>query len=264
MSLLMYVLKAISVRLKREAVFRASFLFRVLGKASYVIVYYVFFNVFFGSVEGIGGWDKGVVFMLVGTSGLVLGFSQSLFGRGAVGLSELVRKGGVEMFLIKPLPAGLFMLFREPSISDLLSLPVSLMVLIHGMQMAPGRPPGSFFLYGLFLVVSVAIYSQLHLFLGLLAFKFVRLSAIFWWLSDFSDYARYPYRIFPVAFRIVFLHIIPVLALSNVPVMVYLGDYSLVAPFLAFPMFFAFLLRFLFRRALRWYEGTGTYELVEG
>ena len=264
MSLLMYVLKAILIRFRRESVFRGSFLLRILGKASYVIVYYIFFDVIFGSMEGIGGWDRGSVFMLVGTSGLVLGLSQSLFGRGAVGLSELVRRGGVEMFLTRPLPAGFFMLFREPSISDLLSLPVSLMVLIHGMQMTPGRPPGSFFLYGLFLVISVAIYSQLHLFLGLFAFKFVRLSAIFWWLSDFSDYARYPYRIFPVAFRIVFLYIIPVLALSNVPVMVYLGDYSLVAPFLAFPMFFAFLLRFLFRRALRWYEGTGTYELVEG
>lgn len=261
MRMLKYLVYSISLRLRNEMMFRMSFFLKLLGKISYILVYFLFFDVIFSHTGNIGGWNKGMVYMLLGTTGIIFSLFSALSNMGAASIMELVRKGGIEFILLKPLPAPFFILFRFASASDLISTAVPLGIFIYGLILYSKFTILGLFLWVISVIFSFFLYSTLHLLLGLLSFKFIRISGFYWMLADFADLGKYPYSIFPYWFGKFLLYFLPVLLISNYPVLILTGRFHLLFIQIAVLSFFLILLKFLFPIALRSYQGAGTYEI---
>ncbi len=261
MRMLKYLIYSISLRLRNEMMFRVSFFLKLLGKISYILIYFLFFDIIFSHTKYIGGWDKGMIYMLLGTAGIIFSLFSALSSMGAANIMELVRKGGIEFMLLKPLPAPFFILFRFASASDLISIAVPLWIFIYGIILYSKFTILGLFLWMISVILSFFLYSTMHLLLGLLSFKFIRVSGLYWMLADFADLGKYPYSIFPNWFGKFLLYFLPVLLISNYPVLILTGKLHLLLIQIAVLSSFLLLLKFLFPVALRSYQGAGTYEI---
>lgn len=261
MGILRFIFASIVLRFKNQVIFRGSFFLKFLGEIAYIVIYFLFFQIIFAHTESIGGWNKGMVFMLIGSAGIVFSIFSALANAGAASIMQLVRKGGIELMFLKPLPAPFFILFRFASIADLLGLFVPLGVFIYGLRIYGSINFISLILWIFSILISFFIYSSLHLLLGLLSFRFIRISGLYWMLGDFADLGKYPNTIFPLFLRNFLLYFLPVLMVSNFPVLIYVGRYHLLFVQIMLLALFVTLLLIFFPIARRVYQGAGTYEI---
>lgn len=259
MRFIRYIFQLFLINIKKETFFRLSFILKLIGKSSWVITTFVFFKIIFKGSNTIAGWDEGQILILLGTSGIIYSVFSFLCFNGAGSLSGLVRNGTIEIFLLKPIPAPIFLLFRFASIPDIISVIVPLSVFITGVSKSGFLGVINILLWSLSSVISFFIYTSLHFLLGLLAFKFIQINPLFFILSDFADLAKYPYKIFPLFLQRLFLYIIPILLITNYPVLVYFGEYHLIFIQILILLVFIILIKLLFPLARKSYQGAGTY-----
>ena len=260
MRILRYIFKLFILNLKKESFFRSSFIMDLIGNIFWVLIYFLFFKIIFSNVKSIGDWNESLIYILLGSSGIIFSLFSALCNYGAGSISSLVRNGTIEIFLLKPVPAPLFILFRFASISHLLSLIPPSIIFIYGVSNYGNFHILNFILYLISIFISFFIYSLLHLLFGLLAFKFVEVTPLFFILGDFADLGKYPYLIFPKALQLFFFYIIPILLITNFPVLVYTGKYYFLILQMLVLFILILLIYILFPIGRKIYQGTGTYK----
>lgn len=261
MRFIRYLLQLFIINVKKETFFRFSFLLKLIGKCSWVITAFIFFKIIFLRTRTIAGWDEGRVLLLLGTSGIIYSFFGFLCKDGAGSISSLVRNGTIEIFMLKPIPAPIFLLFRYVAIPDIVGIIVPFSIFITGIFKSGFNGSLNILLYLFSVGISFFILTSLHFLLGLLAFKFVQINPLFYILSDFADLGKYPYKIFPLFFQRFFLYIFPILLITNYPVLVYFGKFNLIFEQMIILLIFLTLIKLFFPIARKSYQGSGSYEI---
>lgn len=211
-----------ALKLKREMMFKVSFWLQVVSRASYIVVTALFFEVVYRHVERIGGFSHDEMLILVGTTGITISLFRTLFRAVTWRLGRLIRYGGIEFIMTKPVDLKLFAAACEPDPSELMGIPIPLALVVAGAKSASYsllRWAG--WLSGILL--GIVLFLELMLTVNALRFRFVRMRAMVWILEDFLAFTRFPFTVYPAWLRAVLTVVVPVFFVSNFPVMLLTG-----------------------------------------
>lgn len=86
-----------------EMEFRSNFIIRLLSQFLYVAVQVAMIETYFRFTSSIGSWTRSDVFILAGIFRLVEGGFHILFHTNLMGLSDIVRTGELDSYLVKPI-----------------------------------------------------------------------------------------------------------------------------------------------------------------
>ena len=87
----------------RDMTFRANFLIETVSSVTWMLMNLGFYALVFNYTSNIEGWNKYQFFVFIATTMFVNSLVQTFFMPNAEELSELVRTGGLDFALLKPI-----------------------------------------------------------------------------------------------------------------------------------------------------------------
>ena len=204
--------------LVRDMAFKANFILWIVTELLWFFGQIVFVEVMFRQTDRILDWTKWEVVLLIGTHQVVSQLFQSFFYVNLANLPELVRTGKLDLMLLLPVDAQFSVSVRQFGLDNIVTGFVGAGIVafsLHRLALAPG--PAQWVLYGLALVFGIAIHYAVMFVLATASFWIVRAQGLIYGYFNLVSLARYPEGIYRGAFRFVFLWILPVILVANVP-----------------------------------------------
>lgn len=211
--------------LVRDMTFRVNFLIDLVSSMGWVLINIAFYTLIFEYTPAIGvgsGWTKYPFFIFLATSLLINSLVQALFMTNADDLSELVRTGGLDFALLKPMDTQFLVSFVRVDWSSMGNVAVGLALMGYAMaQMhyVPGVVQAV--LFALYVLCGVAIYYSLMIGMAATSVWLGRNQTLFDFWFYITNFSRYPMEIYHgtwgTPLRRVFTFCIPVLVAVNVP-----------------------------------------------
>lgn len=199
-----------------------SFLFIYLGE------------LIFGQVKSIAGWTRPETLLVLATETMFVGFLWLFIFPNLKLFSELIRKGKLDFYLIKPMSSRFLVSTQDWALDQLIRIPIVILFII--VLIEKNNLPVSF--------VSVIGYIFLF-FCGAIIFYniFFAVTITNFWLihvnnlSDFFhnvlDFGRFPTRIYNGLLYFVAIYIVPVAFVATFPVQALLGNLHISMYFVA-------------------------------
>ena len=259
--------------LVRDMQFRSNFLIECISSMSWVCMNIGFYLIVYLYADNVAGWEKWDFFVFLATTLIVNSLMQTFFMPGASNFSELIRTGGLDFLLLKPIDVQFMITLQRVSWSSIpnflvgiVLLVVSLYQLTHDTSNPLVLQPWMFLAYPFYVVCGLAIMYSLMISLAATSIFLGRNQSLydFWfYITNFSRYPMEIYRanLFGNILWTFFLFIVPVLVVINVPARVFarpelhlwLAGFALVATLMS-------LLgsRWIFRRALVQYRSASS------
>ncbi|MEN6449509.1 MAG: ABC-2 family transporter protein [Thermoguttaceae bacterium] len=211
--------------LVRDMTFRLNFLIDTISSVGWVFVNVAFYTLIFQYTPMIGagtGWTKYPFFLFLATGLLINSLVQALFMTNADELSELVRTGGLDFALLKPMDTQFLVSLVRIDWSSLGNFIVGLALMTYAMIRMSYLPgPLQVALYVLYLVCGVAIYYSVMISLAATSVWLGRNQTLFDFWFYLTNFSRYPMEIYHgpwgTPLRRFFTFVIPVLLAVNVP-----------------------------------------------
>ena len=214
--------------LVRDMTFRANFLIDSVTSMAWMLLNLVFYLLVFQHTSSIGdktGWGKYPFFVFFATSLVINSLVQAFFMTNADELTDLIRTGGLDFVLLKPIDTQFLVSLRRVEWSSLSNLVVGLAVLGYALvRMAYVPGPVQVVLYVVYVTCGVAIYYSLMIALASATVWMGRNLTLYDFWFYIITFSRYPMEIYdgPVgslgwSLGTFFTFIIPVLVVVNVP-----------------------------------------------
>jgi ABC-2 type transport system permease protein len=211
--------------LVRDMTFRMNFLIDLVSSIGWVCINLAFYSLLFHYTPALGahtGWHEYEFFVFLGTALLINSVVQALVMTNADDLSELVRTGGLDFVLLKPMDAQFLVSFVRFDWSSMGNVALGAGVAIYGLARLHYLPGAmELALYLLYVGCGIAIYYSLMIALAATSVWLGRNQSLldFWfYLTNFS---RYPMEIYRgpwgTPLRVAFTFCVPVLIAVNVP-----------------------------------------------
>lgn len=207
----------------RDMTFRSNFLIEVVSSMTWMIMNLGFYAIIYQYTGSIAGWDKYEFFIFIATSMFINSLVQALFMPNAQELSELVRTGGLDFALLKPVDVQFMISLRKISWSSLGNFSVALVLLVYSLMQLEGRPllPWSLLVYPLFIISGVLILYSIMITLAATSIWLGRNQSLYDFWFYITNFSRYPMQIYSgtlgTPLRNVFTFVIPILLVINVP-----------------------------------------------
>ncbi|MBX7144255.1 MAG: ABC-2 family transporter protein [Oligoflexia bacterium] len=199
-------------------VFRADFWCRILMDIAYYATMIGFFAAVFQHTDTLGGFSVPQARVFVAMFLVLDSFHMTVYGTGVYSILQLVRKGDMDYYLLRPVSTLFLVTLREFSLASLLNLSIGLWLLYSAIASYPQQLQPSSIIYGLFLLLN-----------GTFLFYILRvlfIVPVFWTISGdgimgmfyaLRDAAERPHRIYPRVLRIVLMTIVPFALMASVP-----------------------------------------------
>jgi ABC-2 type transport system permease protein len=203
----------------REMGFKTNFLLWIVVELLWFALQVSFISVIYLHTERILDWSKWQVVLLVGANHFIQQLFTALFLTNCMNLSELVRTGKLDFFLLLPVNTRFMVSFRQVDLGAFINAGSALVVMGYAaaqLGLAPGVGQVAAFL--LLCVAGILIHYSLMFALASISFWTVRAQGIVWGYYNLFNIARLPDSAFRGAFRAVFTFVLPMLLVSNVPV----------------------------------------------
>ncbi len=266
--------------LVRDMTFRANFIFQCISSVSWTAMNVGFYMLVFRFTDSIGeqtGWHRDEFFLFLATTWFINSLVQAFFMSNAEEFSELIRTGGLDFALLKPIDTQFLISFRKIEWSALSNFATGLLIAGHSLlsmatrEVNPYVPsPLSFVLYVVFVLCGVAIMYSVMICLAATSVWLGRNQSLYDFWFYITNFSRYPMEIYNrswgVALLGLFTFVIPVLVVVNVPARMLamplhpraswewpLAAWALVATFMS--LWFS---RWLFRRSLLSYRSASS------
>ena len=242
--------------LARTMEFRAQFFAGIIGYAIWTLVSLVFIGVIFGSVGTVRGWDKNQMWVLYGTFVILESLCYGLLGPNMWRFSGMVRDGGLDLALTKPVSTQFFVSARYLDLNGVLNSLVGLGLLLNGLHQI-GRWPSvwEWVLWFCLLLCGLIMAYAIWFASVTIAIWAVKLEAIAVIFDPMIQLARFPVEIYPQR-ALTFLTVgLPVAFITTFPAEALLGrqnPLTLLAS-LALASVLLFLSNQFFNFALRFY-----------
>jgi ABC-2 type transport system permease protein len=209
----------------RDMTFRGNFLIEAvtsLGWASMNLAFYVLIFRYTPMIGAGTGWGRYEFFLFFATGLLISSLVQTFFMTNADELSDLIRLGGLDFILLKPMDTQFLVSLKRIDWSSLPNFAVGAALLAYALvelHYAPG--PTEILLYPLYLACGVVIYYSLMMTMAAATVWMGRnLTLLDFWFY-LTNFNRFPMEIYggpyglPLRWLLTF--IIPVLVVVNVP-----------------------------------------------
>jgi len=211
--------------LVRDMTFRANFLIDSITSMAWMLLNMAFYLLVFRFTKSIGentGWQEYQFFVFFATSMLINALVQTFFMTNVDELTDLIRTGGLDFILLKPIDTQFLVSLRRVEWSSLSNFFLGLVMLGYALARLAYVPgPIQVALYLVYVACGVAIYYSLMVALASATVWMGRNLTLFDFWFYITTFSRYPMEIYegPVGWplRQFFTFIIPVLIVVNVP-----------------------------------------------
>ena len=214
--------------LVRDMTFRGNFLIQTISSISWVLMNLGFYTLIFnhigrdGELAAGSGWRQYEFFVFLATTLFVNSLVQAFFMPNAEEFSELIRTGGLDFALLKPIDTQFLISLHKVSWASLANFVFAGGLLgysMHKLEYAPGIV--EVLLYPVYIVCGVAIMYSLMISLSATSIWLGRNQTLYNFWFYITNFSRYPMEIYDrglgIPLKWFFTFIIPVLVVVNVP-----------------------------------------------
>ena len=254
----------------RDMTFRTNFLIEVVSSIGWMAMNLGFYLLVYSYTSSIEGWGKYEFFVFIATTMFINSVVQALFMPNAQEMSELVRTGGLDFALLKPIDTQFLLSLRKIHWSSLGNFLVALAVLVFAAQYIDHSQFTwvQYVLYPFYLVCGVLILYSIMISLAATSIWLGRNQTLYDFWFYITNFSRYPMEIYSGntlgnALQTVFTFIIPILLVVNVPARMmakpltdeyaYLAAFALVATVMSLCAS-----RWIFKQALESYRSASS------
>ncbi len=205
--------------LVREMSFKVNFVLWIVVELLWFVLQLAFVAVIYQHTEHIATWSRWEVVLLVGASHFIQQIFTALFLTNCVQLSEHVRTGRLDFFLLLPVNPRFLLSVRQVDLGALVNAATAVGVMVYAASRL-GLRPGPVELGGFVLLCAagVFIHYALMFMLSVVSFWTVQAQGIVWGYYNLFNVARVPDAAFQRgAFKMVFTFVLPMLLVANVP-----------------------------------------------
>ncbi|MFM7136191.1 MAG: ABC transporter permease [Planctomycetota bacterium] len=211
--------------LVRDMTFRANFLLECLTSLGWMSMNLAFYLLVFTYTPEIGrgtGWTREPFFAFVATGLIINSIVQALFIPSAEELTEMVRSGGLDGVLVKPLDAQFLLSMHRVDFSALANGIVGLVLLGWAVSRFDAPPPlVAWLVYPLLVRCGVAILYAFVIMLAAATIHMGRNQSLYDFWFYLTNFSRYPAEIYAGPWggplRALCTFVIPILLVVNVP-----------------------------------------------
>jgi len=211
--------------LVRDMTFRANFLLECLTSLGWMSMNLAFYLLVFTFTPEIGrgtGWTREPFFAFVATGLVINSIVQALFMPSAEELTEMVRTGGLDTVLVKPLDAQFLLSMHRFDYSALANGIVGLVLLGWAVSRFETPPPAvAWAIYPLLVLCGVAILYALVIMLAAATIQLGRNQSLYDFWFYITNFSRYPAEIYAGPWggplRTVCTFVVPILLVVNIP-----------------------------------------------
>ncbi len=264
----------------RDMTFRSNFVLDCISSVSWLLMNLGFYLIVFKHVKSIGvatGWGQNEFYVFLATTWLINSLVQAFLMPNAQEFSELIRTGGLDFALLKPIDTQFLISFRKVEWSSLSNFFLGLIILIYAMMQLSSRTdpnwsvgPVLLILYVVFIGCGVVLLYSLMICLAATSIWLGRNQSLYDFWFYITNFSRYPMEIYQTGWGLPlwygFTFVIPVLVVVNVPARLLAQplaprqpwEWGLVAFAFAATIASVFLSRWVFQRALRSYTSASS------
>ncbi|MEE2938395.1 MAG: ABC-2 family transporter protein [Planctomycetota bacterium] len=217
--------------LVRDMTFRVNFLLQCISSVGWTLMNIGFYLIIFQYADTIGegsGWDRDRFFLFIATTWFINSLVQAFFMPNAQEFSELIRTGGLDFALLKPIDTQFLISFRRiewSALSNFLAGIVIASISLHSLatrEIDPMIPSfSSIVLYLAFVACGVTIMYSLMICLSATSIWLGRNQTLYNFWFYITNFSRYPMEIYNRGLGKplygFFTFVIPVLLVVNVP-----------------------------------------------
>ena len=217
--------------LVRNMQFRANFLIECASSVTWTLMNLGFYLLIFQYTPAIGvdtGWGKWEFFAFLATTMLVNSLVQAFFMPNCEEISELIRTGGLDFALLKPIDTQFLISLAKVDWSSLANFAAGIVLLVVSLNQLTTRAvdplalrPEMIALYIFYVLCGVAILYSLMIALSATSIWLGQNRSLYDFWFYITNFSRYPMEIYrgtwgtPLQWAGTF--IIPVLVVVNVP-----------------------------------------------
>jgi ABC-2 type transport system permease protein len=216
--------------LVRDMMFPANFIIETVSSFGWVMMNVGFYLLIFEYTSQIGAggesgsaWDKYQFFVFISTSMFINSIVQMFFMTNADEFSELIRTGGLDFALVKPIDTQFLISLRRVEWASMANFVVAavLMAVALPRVQAADLTVWTVLLYLVYLSFGVVILYSLTIVLAAASVWFGRNTSIYDFWFYITTFSRYPMEIYqgPIGgwLRTIFTFVLPILIVVNVP-----------------------------------------------
>lgn len=205
--------------LVREMGFKTNFLLWIVVELLWFALQLAFVAVLYQHTERIATWSRWEVVLLVGASQFIQQVFTAFFLTNCVQLSDHVRTGRLDFFLLLPVNPRFLISLRQLDLGALVNAASALVVMGYAATRLDLRPDVLHLAgFGLLCVAGVLIHYALMFMLATVSFWTVQAQGLVWGYYNLFNVARVPDEAFrPGVFKAVFTWVMPMLLVANVP-----------------------------------------------
>jgi ABC-2 type transport system permease protein len=214
--------------LVRDMTFRGNFLIDAVTSVTWMAMNLGFYLLVFQYTRQVGGWDQYEFFAFLSTTMIVNSIVQSFFMPNCEELNELIRTGGLDFALLKPIDTQFLISLRKIEWSGLSNLFAGIILLTVSIVhlTTRGEEPLQlnplmlvFYLY--YVACGVAIMYSVMISLAATSIWLGQNRSLYDFWFYITNFSRYPMEIYDgpwgLPLRYVFTFAIPILLVVNVP-----------------------------------------------
>lgn len=215
----------------RDMTFRGNFLLDCVSSLAWLLMNLGFYLLIFFHVRSIGvstGWGANEFYVFLATTWIINSIVQSFLMPNAQEFSELIRTGGLDYALLKPIDTQFLISFRRVEWASLSNLVAGLIILVVAMVRLSYRvdPPweinvGLILLYVLYIVCGACLFYSLIVCLAATSIWLGRNQSLYDFWFYITNFSRYPMEIYQTGWGLplwyIFTFILPILVIINVP-----------------------------------------------
>jgi ABC-2 type transport system permease protein len=217
--------------LVRDMTFRANFLIECVSSVTWTMMNLGFYLLIFQYTTSIGagtGWGKWEFFAFLATTMLVNSIVQAFFMPNCEDISELIRTGGLDFALLKPIDTQFLISLEKVDWSSLANFAAGLVLLVVSLVQMTTRSEQPLVLrlemiglYILYVLCGVAILYSLMIALSATSIWLGQNRSLYDFWFYITNFSRYPMEIYSgpwgTPLQLICTFIIPVLVVVNVP-----------------------------------------------
>ena len=217
--------------LVRDMTFRSNFWIECVASTSWIFMNIGFYMLIFTYTKQIGpesGWGKYEFFVFLATTMFINSVVQSMFMPNAQQFSELIRTGGLDFALLKPIDTQFIISLQRMQWSALANFFVGLILLAVSLWQLTTRAenpltisPFVWLLYPFYILCGILILYSLMMSLAATSIWLGRNQTLYNFWFYITNFSRYPMEIyrgnFGTPLQVFFTYLIPVLIVINVP-----------------------------------------------
>ena len=208
--------------LVRDMTFRLNFIIECVSSLSWMAMNLGYYLLIYQFTATIGGWGKYEFFAFLATGLFVNSLVQAFFMPNAEEFSELIRTGGLDFALLKPIDTQFLISLQKVDWSSLSNFLFAAGLLGYALFNLTYWPTMvQIVLYPLYLMCGVAILYSLMIALAATSVWLGRNQTLYEFWFYITNFSRYPMEIYRGTIgsplRWVFTFVIPLLIVVNVP-----------------------------------------------